>query len=123
MRPHPDFEGRPPPKAANLGAFNLRVLSPKDVEEDYRVVVDSEHVLYGLFGSEWPRGLTLEQNYDDLKRHEREFESEYAFAWIIRSADGSYLGCAYFDPTPDLPGEGKVYTWIRDPEETHQGGF
>lgn len=117
MNPHPDFEGRPPPRSATVGSFQLCILSPEDVEEDYAAVVESEDVLFGLFDSEWPRGLTLERNLSDLKRHEGEFEAECAFAWIVRSSDGTYLGCAYLDPTPDVTGEGKVYTWIRDRED------
>ena len=63
--------------------------------------------------SAWPAGLNLAQNLADLVRHEREFDAGQAFAWIIRSAAGIYLGCAYLKPDLEARGAGRVYTWIR----------
>lgn len=117
MDPHPDFAGKPPPRNATLGPFVLEVLAPQHVQEDFDVVVASTGVLTGMFGPKWPVGLTLEENLSDLIRHEREFDNDHAFAWIIRAADGTYLGCAYFYPTKEKRGEGRVFTWIRDRED------
>lgn len=113
MGAHPDFEGKPLPREAAFGPFRLEVLSPKDVDEDYRIVCESAAVVDGIFGNDWPRGLTLEKNLEDLTRHAREFDDCEAFAWIIRDADGTYLGCAYVRP---VVGEraAKVFTWIRE---------
>jgi hypothetical protein len=113
MIPHPDFADRPLPRQARFGPFRLDILTPDDVQEDFDVVTESTDVLWGLFGDDWPKGLTLEENLKDLQRHEREFDVAYAFAWIIRSEDGRYLGCAYVKPTPDISGESAVFTWIR----------
>ena len=117
MEPHPDFAGKPPPRMATFGQFVLEVLAPQFVDEDYAVVIGSTSVLTGLFGQSWPEGLTLEENLADLIRHEREFDNDQAFAWIIRSEAGLYLGCAYLYPTPEKRGEGRVFTWIRDRED------
>ncbi|MDU8942585.1 GNAT family N-acetyltransferase [Ovoidimarina sediminis] len=114
MKPHPDFRDRAPPEDAAFGRFRLERLTPAHVEEDFAIVTASASVLGGLFASDWPAGLTLEANLADLERHAREFEARYAFAWIIRDADGTYLGCTYLVPIPDTPGKGEVFTWIRD---------
>ena len=73
----------------------------------------SAPVLRGLFGTDWPAGLTLEANLEDLARHAREFDAAHAFAWIIRDETGAYLGCAYLNPDHEAGGRGLVYTWIR----------
>lgn len=113
MDAHPDFVNTPLPRHAQLGPFTLDVLTPQHVQEDFEVVVESADVLQGLFGDDWPTGLTLEDNLRDLQRHAEEFDACFAFAWIIRSSDGQYLGCAYLNPTPGVSGAGKVVTWIR----------
>lgn len=74
----------------------------------------SAPVLRGLFGTDWPAGLTLEANLEDLARHAREFDAAHAFAWIIRDETGAYLGCAYLNPDHEVRGRGLVYTWIRE---------
>ena len=96
-----------------MGPFRLTPLAPGAVEEDYAVVIESADVLFGIFGNEWPRGLTLEKNLEDLARHDREFAAEFAFSWIVRSLDGTYLGCAYLNPEHEARGVGRIVTWIR----------
>lgn len=112
MEGHPDFIRRPLPERAVFDGFMLERLTPAVVEEDFRAVTQSAPVLRGLFGDDWPEGLTLAQNGADLARHAREFAACLAFAWVIRSEDGSYLGCAYLNPEPGVRGRGTVVTWI-----------
>ena len=119
MATHPDFADSPFPRRAELGPFTLEILTPKWVQEDFEAVVESEAVLVRLFDDTWPRGLTLEDNREDLARHEREFGDESAFAWVILSGAGAYLGCAYVVPDPATRGEGKVVTWIREGADRH----
>ena len=49
--------------------FHLRMLSVHDVTKDFAAVVESEARLVGLMGdgSDWPRGLTIEENFIDLE--------------------------------------------------------
>lgn len=114
MDPHPDFTTSRPPRSAVLGAFHLTPLDPSVVEEDFAVVTASRAVLQGLFGDDWPVGLTLAENAIDLAWHEREFTSGRSFAWVIRDGQGVYLGCAYVYPDIGARGAGKVVTWMRD---------
>ncbi len=96
--PHSDFAARTLPRTAILGPFHLTPLTPAEAEEDFEIVTASEHVLVGVFGDAWPSGLTFAENIDDLTRQDREFRNADAFSWIIRSAEGGYLGCAYLYP-------------------------
>ncbi len=114
MNAHPDFENVSIPREVEVGPFVLTPLSPGYLDEDFTVVKESESVLTGLFGDPWPKGLTLEDNLIDLRRHDEEFEAKQAFSWIVRSNKREYLGCAYLYPTTDQRGEGHIFTWIRD---------
>jgi len=114
MNPHPDFEALDMPKAMTLGSYHLGILTGVDVEEDFEAVVRSEPVLKGLSGNTWPEGLTLDENLTDLHWHHREFTSKRSFAWIIRDAAGTYLGCAYLYPSIGKSGAGDAVYWMTD---------
>ena len=114
MQPHPDFAGRMLPRSADLGPFRLVPLAPDAAEEDFAVVTKSVRVLQGLFGNDWPLGLTLADNRIDLAWHEREFTLCRSFSWIVRDINGAYLGCVYVFPEPGERGRGQVYFWIAD---------
>ena len=112
MQPHPDFADKAPPRSADLGAFRLTPLAPDAAEEDFAAVTRSAPVLRGLFGGNWPDGLTLAENRIDLAWHEREFTLSRSFSWILRDASGGYLGCAYVFPDPGARGRGLVFLWL-----------
>lgn len=114
MQPHPDFAERRPPRGADLGAVLLAPLAPAVTEEDFAAVTRSAPVLEGLFGGDWPRGLTLEEDRIDLAWHEREFTLGRSFSWVLRDRGGGYLGCAYVFPDPGARGTGRVYLWVTD---------
>lgn len=114
MEPHPDFAGRMLPRSADLGAFRLTPLVPEAAYDDFAAVTRSAGVLRRFFGSDWPVGLTLAENRLDLAWHEREFTLCRSFAWILRDADGDYLGCAYVFPEPGERGRGQVCLWLVD---------
>lgn len=113
MDPHPDFATCDLPREAELDTFRLSPLAPPHLEEDFEAVTASAPVLAGLFG-DWPAGLTREDNLVDLAWHEREFTLRRSFAWIVRSPEGPYLGCAYLFPAPGARGSASVCLWIRD---------
>ena len=50
--------------------------------------------------SEWPRdGFTLEDNFKDLQRHEREHMDRKAFTFTIMNPEETFcLGCIYINP-------------------------
>ena len=116
MDPHPDFADTALPRTAELSGYKLTPLAPEVTEEDFEAVTSSTSVLKGLFGGDWPDGLTLEENRIDMGWHDREFTARRSFAWVVRSSDDAYLGCAYIYPTVGQRGSAQVVTWIIDTE-------
>lgn len=114
MQPHPDFEDVTIPRSAQLNAFAITPLDASAMEEDYSAVTGSIGVLKGLFGDDWPAGLSEKDNLTDLHWHDREFTLKRSFSWVIRDLEGAYLGCAYLMPDPGKRGTAQVYTWVRD---------
>lgn len=114
MKPHPDFAASLPPRRADIGVCRLEPLAPASVAEDFANVTASARVLRGLFGTDWPLGLTLAENRIDLAWHEREFTLGRSFSWILRGETGAYLGCAYVFPDPGARLSGDVYLWLTD---------
>jgi hypothetical protein len=78
----------------------FRVLRPDVTELDYAALMESRERLRRWSDSTWPADdFTLEENRDDLMRHEREWEDREAFAYTVLSADGSRCeGCVYINP-------------------------
>ena len=114
MKPHPDFIETTLPREATVGDFRLTPLAPAQVDEDFDAVTGSARVLAGLFGGDWPAGLTRADNLVDMGWHEREFTAKRSFAWIVRNAEGTYIGCAYLYPEIGARGRGEVVTWLCD---------
>jgi hypothetical protein len=96
--------------------FRIRPLLISDVVKDFDAVMTSVDHLRGVFGpqSEWPAGLTFEQDLIDLGWHHKEFQRRRSFAYTVMSLDESLcLGCLYIDPS-ELPGyDATVFCWIR----------
>jgi hypothetical protein len=125
MKPHPDFKMIEVPKMLTLGAYHLEILTGADVDEDFEAVTRSQSVLQGIFGPTWPEGLTLADNLTDLHWHHREFTAHRSFAWIIRDAVGTYIGCAYLFPEIDARDAGEAAYWMADAPDrlTHLTAF
>jgi hypothetical protein len=111
-------------------AFAARMLSMRDLIADYDAVMSSEGDLIGLLDpdSDWPRGLTLEEDLIDLGWHQREFTLRHSFAYTVVEPDESLcLGCCYICPS-DLPGfDAAAFYWVRsshkDLEEALNASF
>ena len=84
--------------------FKLRMLSINDLIKDYDAVMSSvDHLrnTYSLIsGSNWPVGLTLEEDLIDLGWHQREFTLRYSFPYTVMTLDQTRcLGCVYLEPS------------------------
>ncbi|MBP6888750.1 MAG: hypothetical protein KBC21_03525 [Candidatus Pacebacteria bacterium] len=83
-------------------SFVAEILTVKDVDEDYKNVIENEKLIKRTRGSAggWPnpKKLTLEENRIDLSWHQREFENNTSFAFVLKSRTGEYMGCAYLYP-------------------------
>jgi len=102
-------------------AFIARMLNVRDLVQDYDAVMGSESDLIGLMDpdSDWPRGLTLEEDLIDLGWHQREFTLRHSFAFTVMAPDESLcLGCCYIYPS-ELPGfDAAAFYWVRS---SHKG--
>lgn len=96
--------------------FILRPLTIHDVVRDFDAVMTSADHLRGLMepDSEWPDGLTLEENLIDLAWHQREFTSRHSFAYTVLAPDGAVcLGCCYINPPADHENDADAFWWAR----------
>lgn len=114
MRPHPLFKDWSIPTVHVLGPFALRVLTVEDVERDFSAVMESAADIRSANpGSNWPQGLTKQDNLLDLAWHQREFESRRSFTWVIEDSGGTYLGCLYVYPSLAGDRSADVAWWWR----------
>ena len=101
--------------------FRLRMLTIHDLVKDYDAVMSSaEHLrktYSAISGSDWPDGLTLEEDLIDLGWHQREFTLRYSFDYTVMSLDESLcLGCVYINPCRKTGYDVVVSMWVRKSE-------
>jgi hypothetical protein len=98
--------------------FRLRMLTVHDVVKDYDAVMSSVDELKEIWpDSDWPEGLTLEENLIDLGWHQREFLTRSSFAYTVVSlGETRVLGCVYINPTRKRGYDAEVYLWARETE-------
>jgi hypothetical protein len=76
--------------------------------------------LWSLFGEAWgwpPETLTLEQDREDLARHEQEADAHQSFNYAVLDDDETALfGCIYIDPPADGDNEADadIWWWVID---------
>ncbi len=106
------------PDTLETAEFRLRMLTVRDVVMDYDAVVAStEHLKTVWPGSEWPEGLTLEQNLIDLGWHQKEFQRRLSFAYtVVTPSESRVVGCVYINPTRKRGYEAAIYLWARQSE-------
>ena len=127
----------PIPKLLQADKFIFRPLRASDVELDYDAVISSTVMLRAWNQGDWPvDGFTLEENLDDLQRHEQEHLDNKAFTYtIMNPAETFCLGCIYIKPLPQeiadldicqLPtGDEQVFAasiryWVRESHATKE---
>ncbi len=107
------------PLKLEAAEFQLRPLLISDVVKDYDAVMTSVDHLKGLMSpsSDWPEGLTFEEDLIDLGWHHKEFMRRTSFAYTVMSLDESRcLGCAYIYPSSDPAFDAEAYYWARQSE-------
>ena len=102
------------PVSLETPRFRLRMLTIHDVDKDYEAVMSSTEHLQTIWNTEWPKGLTLEQNLVDLGWHQKEFQRRSSFAYTVLQTDESrILGCVYIYPSKKKSYDAEVYLWAR----------
>ena len=111
------------PVGIETDRYRLRMLTVNDVVKDYDAVMSSIDHLKGVLdsASQWPQGLTLEQNLIDLGWHQKEFQKRSSFAFTMMILDEERcLGCVYIYPSETADAD--VLMWVRKEEyETLDG--
>lgn len=85
------------PSMLRTDQFIFRPLLETDVELDYQAVIASREFLLKVSQGNWPKeGFTLEENRQDLIRHERlhQLGEEFTFT-IMNPLESECLGCIY----------------------------
>jgi RimJ/RimL family protein N-acetyltransferase len=109
-----------PPAGLTTPQFRLEPLGPQHNDADYAAWTSSmEHIRTtpGFTRGRWPREMTLDENRDDLLRHQRDFQGRTGFTYTVLDDDdgGDVIGCVYIYPLrPDPePGAAHVDSWVR----------
>ena len=70
-----------------------------DLAEDVRGINASLELIQRTRGGGWPtEPVTEEFNFVDVVWHELEFRDGYSYTYVVRDAEGGYVGCAYLYP-------------------------
>ena len=104
-----------PPARLVCRDFHLRWLTIHDLIKDYDAVMSSTARLQGVFyQSDWPEGLSLEQNLIDLAWHQKEYQRGSSYAYTVMAPDESIcLGCVYLYPASNPDYDAEVLLWVR----------
>ena len=74
-------------------------ITREDLEDDAAGINASIDLIRTTRGGDWPTEPVSEDfNYAYLVWHELEFIEGDSFAYVVRDADGHYLGCCYLYP-------------------------
>lgn len=103
------------PAVVPLGCgAHLRPIRAQDVAIDFPAVMGSRQRLWEKYGAAWgwpPAHMTLEQDREDLARHEREIAALQSFNYAVLNADETQLlGCVYID-APEQEGTDALVSW------------
>ncbi len=109
------------PSSLEHARFRLRMLTVHDLVKDYDAVMSSVDHLRSTYsaesGSDWPAGLTVEEDLVDLGWHQREFLLRTSFAYTVMApGEARCLGCVYIMPTLKIDHDAKVTMWVRADE-------
>ena len=106
------------PSVLETKNYRLRMLTVNDLVKDFDAVISSSEKLREVWPhSDWPLGLTLEENLIDLGWHQREFTTRRSFAYTVVALDETkVLGCVYINPTRKKNYDAEIYLWTRTSE-------
>jgi hypothetical protein len=93
--------GSSAPATTTIDEFFLEPLTTDHVELDYAAVMDTREWLREWSGSTWPADdFTVDENREDLARHQREHEEGVAFTFTVLRSDAPNASAASTWRTP-----------------------
>jgi hypothetical protein len=101
-----------------MDGFHLRPIRASDTEIDYPAVMGSRERLWRIYGEAWgwpPETMTVEQDREDLARHEREIEAHESFNYaLLNLRETELFGCVYIDPPDRAGADADISWWVVD---------
>lgn len=101
-----------------LEGFHLRPVRASDAEIDHRAVMGSRDRLWRVYGEAWgwpAESMTVEQDREDLARHEREIEAHESFAYaVLNTAESELFGRVHIEPPRKRGADAEVSWWVVD---------
>lgn len=106
------------PEQLETEQYQLEPLAESHTRLDYAAVMETQQRLRAGAPNGWPaEGFTLEENRQDLIKHEREFAERSNFAFTVLALDRSeVLGCVYLNPAAEGGDGVDVHMWVRERE-------
>ena len=94
----------------------LQPLTPDHVHLDYDTVMSSQEQLLRFSNGLWPvDGFPLEENLEDLTRHDEEHRDREAFTYTVLNPDGTVCeGCVYISPWEHVVGHPQIDATLDD---------
>ena len=87
------------PRRLGYDGIEAIALSREDLEDDILGINESVPLIQRTRGGGWPNGpVERDFNFVDLVWHEQEFREGSSFSYVVRDADGKYMGCCYLYP-------------------------
>ena len=111
-----DFD---PPMSLATDQFRLEPLGPQHNESDHAAWMSSiDHIrsTTGFTDGKWPppNGMTLEENFTDLRRHADDFTQRVGFTFtVLEPHDDDVIGCVYLYPSRSDDWDVMVKSWVR----------
>jgi hypothetical protein len=101
-----------------LDGYHLRPIRESDTEIDYPAVMGSRERLWEIYGEAWgwpPATMTVEQDREDLARHEREIHAHESFNYVLLDLEETAVfGCVYVDPPGRAGADADISWWVVD---------
>ncbi len=92
-------EGFTPPSRLVHDDIVATPLTRADLREDLHAIRTSVALIRRTRGGKWPPdALSEAEDVDDLVWHEVEWAAGLSYAYVVRDAGGTYLGCFYLYP-------------------------
>ncbi|HET9871817.1 MAG TPA: hypothetical protein VFP89_04355 [Propionibacteriaceae bacterium] len=97
---------------------HLRPIRSTDVDLDMQAVMGSQERLWSIFGPAWkwpPASMSVQQDREDLARHEAEIERHESFNYAMFDiGETELLGCVYVDPPEKVGADAEISWWVVD---------
>ena len=107
-----------PTEVQLTGGYHLRPIRASDVDLDMPAVMGSRERLWSIYGEAWgwpPHTMTVEQDREDLARHQAEAERHESFNYaLLDDAESELIGCVYIDPPEKVGADAEISWWVRD---------